>query len=108
MTAQETDRILIDGVQHELFTNPLEMYRETYRRDIVFFQDHPNTACWRGYVAEWEIVEGKLFLLKVNGNVSYKGVTPILFLAKTPDGMGYTRNYSKIKCPQLFLNCLAP
>ncbi len=76
MTAQETDFILIDGVQHQLLTNPLEAYRETYRRDIVFFQEHPNTACWRGYVAEWEIDDGKLFLLKVDGYVSYKGRNP--------------------------------
>lgn len=73
MTAQATDQILIDGVEHELFTNPLEMFKEMYRRDWVFFEDHPNTACWRGYVAEWEINEGRLFLLKVNGNISYKG-----------------------------------
>ena len=73
MTAQETDLILIDGVQHNLFTNPLDAYRERYRRDIILLQDHPNTACWRGYVAEWEIDEGRLFLLKVVGNISYKG-----------------------------------
>ena len=74
MTAQETDLILLEGVQHQLLTNPLEVYRETYRRDMIFFQEHPNTACWRGYVAEWVIDEGKLFLLKVNGYVSYRGV----------------------------------
>jgi hypothetical protein len=73
MTAQETDLILIDGVQHALLTNPLDAYRERYRRDIIFLQDHPNTGCWRGYVAEWEIDEGRLFLLKVVGNISYKG-----------------------------------
>ena len=65
MTAQETDLILIEGVQHQLLTNPLEVYREMYRRDMIFFQEHPNTACWRGYVAEWMIDEGKLFLLMV-------------------------------------------
>ena len=70
MTAQETDLILIDGVQHDLFTNPLEAYREKYRRDMIFLEDHPNTACWRGYVAEWEFDEGRLFLLKVVGNIS--------------------------------------
>ena len=73
MTAQETDLILIKGVQHNLFTNPLDAYRERYRRDMIFLQDHPNTACWRGYVAEWEIDDGRLFLLKVVGNILYKG-----------------------------------
>ncbi|MFP6899597.1 MAG: hypothetical protein VCA36_01555 [Opitutales bacterium] len=73
MTAQETDFIHIDGVRHQLFTYHLDAYRERYRRDMIFFQDHPNTACWRGYVAEWKIDEGRLFLLKILGNVSYKG-----------------------------------
>ena len=73
MTAQEADLILIDGVQQQLLTNPLEAYREKYRRDIIFLQDHPNTGCWRGYVAKWEIDKGRLFLLKVVGNISYKG-----------------------------------
>ena len=76
MTAQTPDLILIDGVQQELFTNPLEMFRETHRRDWVFFEDDPNTACWRGYFAEWDISDGRLFLLKVNGNISYKGRNP--------------------------------
>jgi len=76
MTAQSTDLILIDGVQHPLFTNPLEAYREKYRPDIIFLEDAPNTSCWRGYAAEWEIDEGRLFLLKIYGNVSYKGRGP--------------------------------
>lgn len=73
MTAQSADQILIDGVQHNLFTNPLEAYTEKHRPDIIFLEDHPNTGCWRGYVADWEIDEGKLFLLNVTGNISYKG-----------------------------------
>jgi hypothetical protein len=73
MTAQSPDFIIINNEKHALLTNPLEAYRELHRPDIVFLEDHPNTACWRGYVAEWEIVEGKLFLLNVVGNVSYKG-----------------------------------
>ena len=74
MTAQSADIIIIDGKPHGLLTNPLEMYREMYRRDMVFFHDVLGSACWRGYVAEWVIDEGKLFLLKVNGSVAYRGV----------------------------------
>ena len=74
MTAQSADIIIIDCKPCGLLTNPLEMYRECYRRDMVFFEDFPNSSCWRGYVAEWEIDGGKLFLLKVNGSVSYRGV----------------------------------
>jgi hypothetical protein len=73
MTAQSPDIIIINNEKHALLTNPLEAYRETHRPDIIFLEDHPNTACYRGYVAEWEIDEGNLFLLNVIGNVSYKG-----------------------------------
>ena len=42
MTAQAADMILIDGVQHDLFTNPLEAYREKYRRDLIFLAGDPK------------------------------------------------------------------
>ena len=91
MTAQVTDQILIDGVRHELFTNPLEMFRETYRRDWVFFEDNGlSTDCWRGYNAEWEIDDGSLFLLKVNGNISYKGRNPNRVRSKSLRWKGIT------------------
>jgi hypothetical protein len=76
MTFQAPDIIIIDGSRHDLIINPLEMYRERYRRDMVFYQASPNTGCWRGYVAEWEIGDGKLFLINVDGYVSYKGRNP--------------------------------
>ena len=71
MTAQAPDIITVKGETHSLLTNPLEMYREMYRHDMVFFESYLGTACWRGYIAEWEVDDGKLFLLKVNGFVSY-------------------------------------
>ncbi len=74
MTAQSADIIIIDGKQCNLLTNPLEMYREKFRHDMVFFEEFPNSSCWRGYVAEWEIDAGKLYLLKVNGYVAYRGI----------------------------------
>jgi hypothetical protein len=73
MTAQSPDRILVNGFNHQLFTNPLQVYNELHRPDIIFVEDHLNTGGYRGYIAEWEIDERKLFLLNVVGNVSYKG-----------------------------------
>ncbi len=76
MTDQAPEIIRIDGVKHTMLTFPLEMYRTEHRPDMVFFEASPNTACWRGYQAEWEIADGKLFLLNVDGYVSYKGRNP--------------------------------
>jgi hypothetical protein len=44
MTAQSPDRILVDGFNHQLFTNPLQVYNELHRPDIIFVEDHPNTG----------------------------------------------------------------
>jgi hypothetical protein len=76
MTDQAPDRIIIDGCRHTMLTYPLDVYRDEYRPDMVFFQASPNIGCWRGYTAEWEIDDGKLFLLNVDGYVSYKGRNP--------------------------------
>jgi hypothetical protein len=76
MTGQAADSIVIDGFSHTMLTFPLEIYRAEHRPDMVFFQASPNTACWRGYQAEWKIDDGKLFLLNVDGYVSYKGRNP--------------------------------
>jgi len=78
MTEQAADRITINGSSHTMLTFPLDVYREKYRPDMVFYQASPNTGCWRGYIAEWEIEDGTLFLLNVDGYVSYKGKNPKL------------------------------
>jgi len=76
MTNQAVDRITINGSSYTMLTFPLDVYREKYRPDMIFYQASPNTGCWRGYIAEWEIDDGTLFLLNVDGYVSYKGQNP--------------------------------
>lgn len=59
-TAQIPEKIVYEGTEGFLFTNPLETY---------FTQDNPrpefaapHTACWRGYIGSWEIREDTLYL----------------------------------------------
>lgn len=60
-TAQQPDFLVYDGEKHMLQTNPMEEY----------FRQHPDkkptsgvmsTALWRGYVATFEVREGRLLL----------------------------------------------
>jgi len=60
-TAQETDKIIYDGVEYDLLVNPLE----------AFFSKNPDkrpqsrtrsTSLWRGYVATFEILNNELYL----------------------------------------------
>lgn len=61
-TGQIADKIIYNGETYSLFTNPLE----------PFFEQHPdlrpectNTACWRGYVATFEIRDNQLVVKDV-------------------------------------------
>jgi hypothetical protein len=68
-TGQDADNIIYKGTERMLFSNPLKDY---YRGDPgrrPNFMVKPLTMSsgnWRGYVATWEIVGGKLFLTKVD------------------------------------------
>ena len=67
MTAQSPDILFRDRQRYSLLSNPLESY---------FSDDRPRpkflgirTDNWRGYVAQWEIDEGCLFLTGLHGQV---------------------------------------
>jgi hypothetical protein len=59
-TAQIPGKILYEGEQGSLHTNPLESYftKDNPRPEFAA----PHTACWRGYIGSWEIREGALYL----------------------------------------------
>lgn len=67
-TAQEPDKILINGTEKMLLTNPLEDYYSDPEKRPRFMIEPFMTSSgnWRGYVATWEIDDGKLFLKKIN------------------------------------------
>ena len=63
-TAQTPDYLILNGKKVSLHSNPLER----------FFESHPerspkseitSTACWRGYVATFEIKEGRFLVNKI-------------------------------------------
>ena len=59
-TAQIPEKIVYEGTEGFLFTNPLETYftKDNPRPEFAA----PHTACWRGYVGSWEIREDTLYL----------------------------------------------
>lgn len=65
-TAQVSDVVLIDGKSYALNTNPLGAHLASLGEKAPKF-DSPHTANWRGYVATWELADGKLYLRKVEG-----------------------------------------
>lgn len=87
-TAQQGDILIIKNDTLTLFSNPLEQYPSIGQLRGKFFGNQKasvSTGCWRGYVAEWKIIKGKLYLtniydcgynkdrLKADLNVLFKG-----------------------------------
>jgi hypothetical protein len=64
-TVQVPDVIIIDGKDESLHTNPLAPYLSAHP-NLMPRSDDPTADNWRGYVATWEILEGKLFLRKID------------------------------------------
>jgi hypothetical protein len=68
MTAQYTEKLRYDGGELSLCTHPLGDY-------FILAEIHPNltapsSALWRGYVGTWEVVDGRLYLVKLVGTLA--------------------------------------
>jgi hypothetical protein len=61
MTAQAHEKLLYEGKEYWLSTEPLEEYfsRHPPRPQIP----PPSSACWRGYMGTWLVEEGRLYLV---------------------------------------------
>lgn len=65
-TAQIPDRLIYEGETYALFNEPLEEYfTEKNPRPKDVFPSGYCSACWRGYIATWEIKESFLYLNKL-------------------------------------------
>jgi hypothetical protein len=73
-TAQVADRIVIDGAEEQLLSNPLDAYLASLgplRPQFVA----PHTALWRGYVAEWALEGDALYLTGLTGHLESGEIT---------------------------------
>lgn len=63
MTSQVADKIIINGVEYRLYTNPLDDYwtKENPKPETGI----TKTSCYRKYIATWELVEDILCLVNI-------------------------------------------
>lgn len=66
MTAQFREILLYKGERLGMAENPLRPYLDS-RIDIEFVSN--STACWRGYVGRWEVIDDKLYLVNLSANL---------------------------------------
>lgn len=67
MTAQQSERICIDGKEYSLCSYPLAQYLATLPHPPEFMP--PYTSLWRGYIGTWEIKDGRLYLTAISGEL---------------------------------------
>ncbi len=65
MTAQIAETITFQGERHAMCAEPLEAYFALVGTRPDFAP--PHTACWRGYVGTWEILDERLYLIGLHG-----------------------------------------
>jgi len=67
MTAQIPEQLWIDGETHAMCEEPLAEWYASTGRKPDFAPMH--TACWRGYIGEWVLEDGRLFLIGLDGQL---------------------------------------
>lgn len=72
MTFQTGDRIRYNGEEHELSKLPLDSLPEDVGR-VPGSLIEPSTACWRAYIARWEIADSKLWFVGIDAVQYVKG-----------------------------------
>ena len=89
MTAQAHERLILDGVETSMTSCP-EIPVDHERIETVSMEEVAeairsgrmhgsvlSTACWRKYIATWEIREGRLYLVSIDGVFRLAGEGPL-------------------------------
>lgn len=66
MTAQARERLIFNGEETSMASEPLEEYLKS-KSDITFVSN--TSTCWRGYYGTWEITDNKLYLNKLKAYI---------------------------------------
>jgi hypothetical protein len=67
MTAQISEILYYQGRKQRMCTEPLSDYFELAGIEPRF--EVSCTALWRGYVGEWAVIEGRLYLIGITGTL---------------------------------------
>lgn len=84
MTAQIPENLHYEGKVHAMCAEPLALYFRLTGIEANF--EYPSTALWRGYVGTWEILDGRLYLIGLDGELKNGSVATVAtFFSNNPD-----------------------
>jgi hypothetical protein len=78
MTAQRNDFLYVSIYKYPINSEPLSAYIENLPIKPKFVA--PSTACWRGYIATWKIIDNKLHLIELDATTENYAKRDITFL----------------------------
>lgn len=90
-TGQAGDIIIWNNKKYALLSNPLETYPQfdlIRKKLFVEIQSKTSTACVRGYIAEWQVINNHLYLTNIFAcnNHNIKADLNLIFPDKIKDG----------------------
>ena len=83
MTGQVYEKVLYEGrnlllaCENVLLTSHPRIVEVTHEEAVASNSHCFTTACWRGFVGEWEIKDGRLMLNRVTGKYRLVGSAPL-------------------------------
>jgi len=100
MTAQASELLIYGGKEIRLYSNPLSLY---LRQTGISFES-PSTACWRGYIGTWEIIESdgieRLYLVALSAHRSYEEIAGVSDIFPGFDRVFAHWFTGELRCPQ--------
>jgi hypothetical protein len=100
MTAQASEKLLYEGKAIRLCSEPLALY---LKQNAIRFEA-PNTACWRGYVGSWQIIEAegaeRLYLVGIEAYKDYETILTLTDLFPGFDKVFAHWFTGELRCPQ--------
>jgi len=72
MTAQAQEKIIFNGIEYSMATEPFGDY--IFKNKIDLRLEVTCTALWRGYIGNWEIENNKLYLTELSGSGKIKNI----------------------------------
>lgn len=76
MTDQMKDRLHLDGQTFLLRSEPLNSYIRTHSIKVTRDLNDTVSCCWRGYTADWQIAEGRLWLTGLRAVIKDNDILP--------------------------------
>ena len=67
MTAQIPEVLILESQRHAMCSEPLARCLRSVSTRVDFRP--PNSSCWRGYVGTWEVIDGRLYLIELEGTL---------------------------------------